>query len=146
METTTPKSEGPMPEGAGDRPKRRKREQWSEAKARRVLAELRASGEPIAHFARKLGVYPSLLHRWMNRLEERAKKEAPLPPPFIPVTVVQAAEPARDAREPARERAVARGKLTVEVCGHLVHVERGFDPDLLRAVVTALQAREPRPC
>lgn len=143
MDTTTSKAEAPQ---SGEPEKKPKREQWTEAEARRVLVELRASGESIIHFARKRGFYPSRLYQWMNRLGERAKKK-PLPHArFIPVTVAQPPRPERPAEGAVPRRPAAGARVTVEINGHLVHVERGFDPNLLRAVVTALEPREMRSC
>src|ERR1051326_4446295 len=115
---------------------------WTEAEARAVLAELRASGEPIVHFARKRGYFASRLHKWMTRLGERPGKKkssgqatlkATPRPRFVSVNV-------------APPRPAARGGVAVEVERHLVHVERGFDPDVLRAVVAALDVPEARSC
>jgi len=146
VETTATKEEGPKAEG--EREKAPRRQQWSEAKARRVLAELAASGEPTAHFAKKLGVYPSRLYRWMKRLGQRKQKAGPRRatriPQFVPLRVV---EPARaTAAEQGFELRAGHTHVGVEVCGHLVRVERGFDPGVLRAVVAALEGREARSC
>lgn len=146
METTTAKEKAPKAEGERDQKPRR--QQWSEAKARHVLAELASSGEPIAQFAKKLGVYPSRLYRWMNRLEQRKQKAASARarrvPQFVPVRVV---EPARAVpAEQGSELRAGHAHVGVEVRGHLVRVGRGFDPGVLLAVVAALEAREARSC
>ena len=44
------------------------RRHWNEADARRVLAELDASGEPLKTFARTRGLVPQRLEWWRKRL------------------------------------------------------------------------------
>jgi hypothetical protein len=144
MDTMSSSAEAPRPEIEAER--KRTRRQWTEVEARSVLAALRASGEPITHFAKKSGVSPSQIHRWMNGLGERAKKGARRrPAPRSRFVRVRVQAPERPPEEPVPVRA-ARMSLAVEVNGRLVHVERGFDPDLLRAVVAALEAQEVRSC
>jgi transposase-like protein len=75
-----------------------RRRTWNEDEARRVLAELAASGETVSDFARRQGLVPQRLWWWQKRL---GLKEAPASPAgragtlaatFLPVTV-RAEEP-----------------------------------------------------
>lgn len=51
------------------RSRRRGWRQWREDEARAVLAELAASGESVAAFARRKGLSPQRLSYWRHRLD-----------------------------------------------------------------------------
>jgi transposase len=74
------------------RPERRRI--WSEAEKAMLLAELDASGESVAKFARRRGVSESLLYNW--RAARRAQAVAAMsdsePLSFVPIRVFGRAE------------------------------------------------------
>jgi transposase-like protein len=113
---------------------------WSEEDARAGLAAARASGKRLSKFAREHGFHVSRLYWWMKALNEKPAK----PAAFLPVRVVE-----KLARSERREGDSRQGELapaTVDVLvgsRRVVRVGRGFDPALLRAVITAL---ETEPC
>jgi hypothetical protein len=60
----------------------RRRTRWTAAEARAVLAELAASGLPLAEFGRERGLHPVRLSRWRRRLATIPSSAA-----LVPVTV-----------------------------------------------------------
>ena len=95
------------------------------AKWRRLISEQRGSGQTIAAFCREREIPASQFFAWKRRLRQA------LPPPFLEVQLVETKP------QPAPGRAIEVG-LTG---GRRLFVEPGFDPDHLRAVVAALEAR-----
>ena len=110
---------------------------------RRVLARQEQSGLTRAAFCRREGINENALTWWTRQLKERAqsrhekprknaqKKSAPRRA-FLPVRLIQVAP--------------RNGTPAVEVVtkgGYVVRVQPGFDPAMLRQVVTALEAQ---PC
>ncbi len=59
-----------------------RRTRWTAADAEAVLAELEASGQPLAEFGRERGLHPVRLSRWRRRLGSRPSSMA-----LVPVTV-----------------------------------------------------------
>ena len=110
-----------------------RRERRSEAAGRALVAAWQSSGLSQAAFARRRGVSAQRLSYWRLRLEPRRKAGDPFSAAgFVEIT------PA--APTASTERTI----VIVEVgVGVRVHVERGFDPRLLRAVVSALAAPAP---
>jgi transposase-like protein len=104
------------------------RRKFTETDRQRYLAELKTSGETPWRFARRIGITPANLYRWM-RLQQGASG-----PQF-----------ARLVRErPSGEASsAAAGRISVQIGDALVHVEAGFDAGLLRNVVAALSGQEP---
>jgi hypothetical protein len=99
-----------------------KRERRSEAAGRALVAAWEASGLPQAVFARRRGVSAQRLSYWRLRLGQRAAAGGVAG--FVEIPPVSSPN---------------SGAVFVEVgSGIRVQVERGFDPDLLGAVVSAL--------
>lgn len=82
----------------------------------RLLGEVR-SGSPVAEVAKRHGLSPSMLYRWMQSPSKRAA------PVFARL---------------ARADAVVDAVMMVHVGRAVVRVEKGFDAELLRDVVAAL--------
>lgn len=98
---------------------------WS--KWRGLISEQGGSGQTIAAFCQERGLTTSQFYTWRKRLRGSAAEQ------FLEVQVVKA---------PARANPVKRGAIEVRLAeGRCVLVEPGFDPDHLRAVVAALEAR-----
>lgn len=97
---------------------------WSEAEARAELVQWRRSGEPLSTFSRNRGYSEARLRYWRRLLEDAARPATAL----MPVQVVERAQ--------AADAPVEIG-LTG---GQVVRVRRGFDADVLMAVVRALEA------
>ena len=100
------------------------RRKFIESDKQRYLAELKESGETPWRFARRAGISPGTLYRWMKT------RPAQSTPRF-----------ARLVREPqpARSRALSPGGVSVRVGETRVEVESGFDAELLRAVIDVLR-------
>jgi transposase-like protein len=101
--------------GMGKRHKGKERE--------RLVQLVRTTGEPVKAIAERMGVKASTAYFWMKRAREAAQPE------FARVI------PTRRA---------AKAAVSLEVGGVIVHLESGFDADLLREVVSALGAVETR--
>jgi transposase-like protein len=92
------------------------------AKEREELVEAVAvRGAPIKEVAERLGVKVATAYDWVKRARQKER-----PPQFAMVV-------------PATQAGVTT--LRVEVGGVVVHVERGFDAELLHDVVAALSRR-----
>jgi transposase-like protein len=103
----------------------RKREMWP--KWRGLISEQGSSGQTIAAFCRDRGLTTSQFYTWRNRLRKSTAEQ------FLEVQVVKAA---------ARPFPVTKGAIEIRLAeGRCVLVEPGFDPEHLRAVVAALEAR-----
>ena len=89
--------------------------------------EQSGSGQTVEAFCRERGLTTSMFYTWRKRLRGSAAGR------FLEV---QVAKPA------ARPMPAKRGGIEIRLAeGHCVLVEPGFDPDHLRAVVAALEAR-----
>ena len=96
-------------------------------KWRGLISEQSGSGQTIAAFCRDRGLTTSQFYTWRNRLRKSTAEQ------FLEV---QVAKPA------ARPIPSKRGAIEIRLAeGRSVRVEPGFDPDHLRAVVTALEMR-----
>lgn len=102
---------------------------------RRVLGRHRQSGLTQAAFSIREQIKLSALSWWARELRERdgarhEARETPRKsrrPAFVPVRVIQMAPAVTSALE-----VVTRG-------GHVIRLQSGFDPALLRRVVAALE-------
>jgi transposase-like protein len=95
------------------------------AKWRGLVSEQSGSGQTIVAFCRDRGLTTSQFYSWRNRLRGSAAEQ------FLEVQVVK-----------ARPIPSNRGGIEVRLAeGRCVLVEPGFDPEHLRAVVAALEAR-----
>lgn len=99
------------------------RRRFIESDKQRYLAELKESGETPWRFARRVGISPGSLYRWM-------KARPALPTPRFARLV-------REQRS-ARANLVSPSGVSVRVGEARVEVERGFDAELLRSVIDAL--------
>jgi len=103
-------------------PKPEVRSKWSG-----LISEQSESGETVETFCRERGLTASQFYTWRRRLRGSAAER------FLEV---QVAKPA------ARPMPAKRGGIEIRLAeGRYVLVEPGFDPDHLRAVVAALEAR-----
>ena len=98
------------------------RKRYTAEQREQLIAEVRATGERAGVVAKRLGITPSTAYLWM-----KAVAPAPSAPVFARVV------PARSAKA-----TLVAGKVVLEVGGAKLHVERDFDPALLRQVVAAL--------
>jgi hypothetical protein len=105
----------------------RQRRQQAWAKWRGLISEQGGSGQSIAAFCRERGVPEWEFFAWKKRLRQAAAQ------PFVEVQLVEPIPEQSTAPACAIEVALAGGRR--------VFVEPGFDPDHLRAVVAALEAR-----
>jgi len=97
------------------------RKRYTAADLERFLGEVKATGETARVIAERLGVTPSTAYLWLKA--EKAPAEKARSPRFARVV--------RQAEKP-------RGVLVVQVASVTIHVEAGFDAELLRNVVEAL--------
>ena len=92
------------------------RKQYTAEDRGRLIAEVRATGEPVRKVAERLGISVSSAYLWM--------KEAPASAPRF----------AKLVRLPS----AATAELAVQVGAATIRVAIGFDAELLRSVVAAL--------
>ena len=104
-----------------------KLEMWSDADGKRVVDAWRKSGESRAVFGRRLGIPVHRLYYWIAAAEKGSRKsEVRKRVKFHPVRVVP-------------ERKNESGTAPIEI--RSIRVPRGFAPDELRAVLSALEER-----
>ena len=106
--------------------RKREREAW--AKWRGLVSEQGRSGRGVTAFCRERGLCASQFFVWKKRLSQAAAGR------FVEVQVVGTG-PA------AQLTAVHSQAIEIRLGGRSVFVERGFDADHLRAVITALETR-----
>jgi transposase-like protein len=100
------------------------RKRFTEAEKRRYLTELERSGETPWRFAKRIGIGPVNLYRWMRKSSTSGSPRfAPLVRELPAVSIVSGAP----------------GRVSIRVGDATVQVEPGFDAELLRAVVSALR-------
>lgn len=108
---------------------------WRAETAAVVLAAWEASGESLTTFARRHGLRLKRLSRWQARLRHGRASAGPA---FHPVVV---RDSARDAGE--RNGIVSSPQTTdLELLlpgGHRIAVRRGFDAEVLRELLRALE-------
>src|SRR5882672_8250888 len=95
------------------------RRRYTAEERERFVDEVRSTGASVKEAAARLGLDTSIGYRWMQA--------------------------ARQAGAPKFARLVVAGPrptgvIAIEVGGALIRVEAGFDPELLRAVVSSLSA------
>jgi hypothetical protein len=89
---------------------------WGEREGRAAVALWRRSGEPLAVFARRVGLARSRLSYWARRIGSAAT------PSFVPVTVVASA--------------AKRGLISIELrSGRIVRLEGDVDDATLERVI-----------
>lgn len=105
----------------------RKATRRSDLERGRVLAELEASGQTVASFARQRGLSAWTLYEWRRRLQAKGRAAKALAPAFVPLHV-----------KPEPTSAVA---FQVELdSGTRIHVPGGFDEAELRRLVEVLSS------
>ena len=92
-----------------------------------LISEQSQSGETVEAFCRERGLTSSQFYTWRKRLRGSVAEQ------FLEVQVAKTAARLAPAKQGAIEIRLAEG-----LC---VLVEPGFDPDHLRAVLAALEAR-----
>jgi transposase-like protein len=102
------------------------RRRYTEAERERFFEEVRA-GVTVAKAASRQGVSHSTAYLWLKQSGDRSAREKKL----VGKEVVF-------ARAVRMERTESTGEVRVQVGSASVHVERGFDAELLRTVVLAL--------
>ena len=91
---------------------------WGEREGRAALALWKRSSEPLAVFARRIGIERSRLAYWAQRTGDARS----VTPAFAPVAILAAAG--------------ARGVLSVELrSGRVIRIEGEFDDALLERVI-----------
>ena len=105
------------------------RRRWSESDGRAMVEAFRRSGDSIRAFARRHGLDPQRVRRWVARLDGGAgTREAGEPVSFAPVRLIV----------PEGAEASPAAGLEVAIGGAVIRVGRDFDEELLRRVVHAL--------
>jgi transposase-like protein len=92
------------------------RKQYTAEDRARLIAEVRATGEPVKTVAKRLGISVSSAYLWMKNAPASAPKFAKL----------------------VRLSPAAPAAFAVRVGAATIRVEAGFDAELLRSVVAAL--------
>jgi transposase-like protein len=87
----------------------------------RLIELVRTSGEPVKAIAERMGVKASTAYFWLKRARE--------------------ATPLEFARVIPTVRS-SKAAMSLEVGGAVIHLESGFDADLLREIVSALGTAE----
>jgi transposase-like protein len=98
------------------------RKRYTAEQRERLIAEVR-TGERAGVVAKRMGITPSTAYLWL-----KAAAPATSTPVFARVVPAQSI------------KATPTSHMVVEVCGVKLHVERDFDPALLRQVVAALSS------
>ena len=110
------------------------RRRWTEAEKRRLVSEVSADGVTISAVARRHGVHPSVLGRWVRRW----KPEAP-PPALVPVMISEDASPvATDRKAPPGTASAEESVEVVLTNGRRLVVREGISPSCLRRLVSAV--------
>jgi hypothetical protein len=99
--------------------------QWTEKEAREALAELAASGESAAAFARRMGVSPGRIAYWQKRMASRGT------PDFVPVDIA----------------GVTRSRcLEIVAAGVVIRVREDLEADQVAHLVEAIGRRVSGAC
>lgn len=124
---------------------------WSKSEKEAVAAEACAPDVNVSAIARRHGISPSLLFRWIKVHGPRRSEAAKAPPAFLPVALPapQAVEPSGSAGQPPRGGArpcraassSAEGRIEIELCnGRLLRVGGGVDAAALKRLIDVLEA------
>lgn len=109
-----------------------------EAGGRALVEAWRASGLSGAAFCRSRSLRPQRLHYWRERLGYPIKI---LRTTHLPTTVPSSVVPASGFVQMVVGATPSTTDVEIVVGGALIRVQPGFDPALLRAVVSALGAQ-----
>ena len=103
------------------------RKQYTAAERQRFLKEVRESGESAEAVAKRFSIGKSTAYKWQQRAKEgKGTVESPQSGPKVRF---------------ARLVPESRSAVFVEIGGATLRVEAGFDAELLRRVVAALDER-----
>lgn len=101
------------------------RKRYTAAERQRFLDEVRDSGESVEAVAKRFGIGKSTAYKWQQRTKGGSSPSKPDPKPKF-ARVVPASRPA----------------IVVQIGRAMLRVEAGFDAELLRCVVAALDERQ----
>ena len=120
---------------------RERRRFWSDARKIEILDEIVSSGLGVAAVARRHDVSPQQVYGWRRQFRRKASIEPT--PALVPVTLVDTAEPERQAIAPSPRKPVRAARASrIEIrClnGRVVVVETGVDAAELRALIRAVE-------
>jgi transposase-like protein len=94
------------------------RKQYTAEDRARLIAEVRATGEPVKTVAERLGISVSSAYLWMKKAPASAPRFAKL----------------------VRVQPAGAAEFAVQVGAATIRVGAGFDAELLRSVVSALDS------
>ena len=121
---------------------RQARRNWTEAKAREVFAELRASGESLAKFARRKEIPPQRLSYWSKRLTPLASRFSA----FFPARNGMPETKFVAVALPAPLAATSPAWIELAVGPAVVRMREGLDVDHVARLVEAIARRVGGPC
>ena len=142
---------------SGDGPSRRfdvvaeTRRRWSTAEKKAIVAEASVPCTNVSTIARRHGISPSLLFRWIKvHKAEHGQEVCPAEAKFLPVALpapAVAEMPATDRRRTEQGRKPPRAsapsdtiRIEIELANGRVRVGAGVDAALLKQVIDVLEA------
>jgi transposase len=134
------------------------RRRWSDAEKRVIAAEASPPGTVVSAVARRHGISPSLLFRWLKThgpLKSHGPMQSDTEPvglSFLPVAVAKTASPSEPVqserasievsrRKPAEANAATTGIEIALANGRCIRVGAGVDLVTLKAIIDMLEAR-----
>ncbi|WP_290997412.1 transposase [Hyphomicrobium sp.] len=141
---------------SGDRSSRRydivaeSRGRWSKSEKEAVAAEAAAPDVNVSAIARRHGISPSLLFRWIKIHGPRPGEPAKAAPAFLPVAlpspgVIEPSEPtghpSKRSGRTCRASSPSDGRIEIELCnGRLLRVGTCVDAVTLKRLIDVLEA------
>jgi transposase len=124
------------------------RRQWSKAEKEAVVAEAAAPDVNVSAVARRHGVSPSLLFRWIKIHGPcRDGGPTPAPPAFLPVSLpspnaIETSQASSKRKRLSRAASVfPEGRIEIELGnGRLLRVDAGIDIAMLKRLIDVLEA------
>lgn len=119
------------------------RRRWSLEDKRAIVAEASAPGTNVSEVARRHGVSPSLVFRWLKKLDAAAPSRAPaFVPMMLPVSTTTDAPMARDPAPQSRDKSsLAEVRIEIElVNGRCVRVAGDVDCAALKRIIDLLES------
>lgn len=117
---------------------RERRRRWSVEEKLRIVAESREPGASVGGVAARHDVYPNLLSTWRN-LERRGRLVPALPTRFVPVHLIETAQPPVATSPQATVRPAVDGIEGTLPDGSRVRVGNDVSLTTLRRVMSALR-------
>ena len=124
------------------------RRRWSDAEKRAIATEASPPGAIVSVVARRHGISPSLLFRWLKTHGPLGDSARPSKPHFLPVAIqlpAPATGPIQPADAPNRRPALANTTAAgIEIAltnGRCIRVGSTADLTTLAAVIDLLEAR-----